>query len=1259
MNSYPPELLAQLAPVMFVAGLDAPTPSAQPTSNSQGTPPSTPSTSKAQDFNLLTLRLRESLQAQRKVAVWQPEKLKIFQVILVDKDVRFPPRKLAPSDEPQFQFSHSPLSPLTPSSPLYPDGLIAPIWIRKHTTLVPSVFVMFMRIFEFPPHNPRSPLDAPDVDRERERDQEERKRDTELASEVALRKKSTNDRGIKLTVVLMASRRMLDDPTLDARLTYIRRQSGLDSRAALFVLSPVSPAELSEFVKSLQQALYEPALEYYTAHSKRVRRKRNRHSQVTSHPVTASSGTPNIVRPLRPEGWTVRYEYKMACFAEFRGEDEVALKHYQDAHAMLVVMFGSTAILPPRTKRWAEAKVLADCINVKISKLYLYNNEHALALSHHNTHMRMFGDFSRGWGIGEETFEYWSWMARQHRILAELLEQGARSALTLPIHKPAQGVINQSTVTSQTIPSTGRGTTATNALEVDSLRSLGINPSHALQHPGFYYYMAAKCTEMRRTRFLAALEAEQSQQSTILSPGFANEKKVDHLTIILELYTKAYELFKKFTKLDLQNPTQGRLTLWIAYRIAQTYYDSGKFEMAIRFFERIAKTYRREKWGPLLRPLLSTWYSCAQQLGDVDLSVRLLVEMLGHDALPLEDPNSIEEDLMAVLKSTVPSSDDPIVIDLAESTPIFDSNVVFWAPEIKVGEVVAFQLSLTSPTRLSISKLPFSTLTIHFSHSNIPIVVRHADSGPSSRSLIQHTNLGHIGALETPQELISDLQWGLGECKVFSGTMMSDLPTILKVSKVVLTIEESQWQVVIPFSPCGSRKGVPLLAKWLACTNPPRFIPMNREETLSSNVQYRTHDLAVTLTHDSPAYLGEKYPIIIGITNSDNRTLDVVVDVLLQPTELDDADNIIMLDEKQSSGFIKGVSFGSLAPGVKVLKTLYLLNAGAVGDRMVDLSIQSKSAHEFGTAQDPGTPDMTETLRTLIVPTVNPIKITHNVMYTRPSSERLGLADLRTYDADFWDNGSVNEALVETTIECAGPSGLFIESITLEQQRSNNASVLNCSADSDHDLYPYECLQGDEIRHICRISITDNTDSDGPIPSPGVYQVKWRRYHLEYEENPPISITSFPLPPLHPPIDALVALLTVPPTATLHTPIPLTLAIRNHPTSRSANVTIQLELDPSDGFVVAGLRSGRVPILMPGAEERLTWNLIPIECGHLRIPHIKVTNRRKPLANEVENTSDTETVKIVDVRMAQRHDIGLSQREENQDELGTILVLPY
>ena len=42
-------------------------------------------------------------------------------------------------------------------------------------------------------------------------------------------------------------------------------------------------------------------------------------------------------------------------------------------------MFSSTAILPPRTKRWAEAKVLADCVSLKVN---LPNSLVALKLIH-------------------------------------------------------------------------------------------------------------------------------------------------------------------------------------------------------------------------------------------------------------------------------------------------------------------------------------------------------------------------------------------------------------------------------------------------------------------------------------------------------------------------------------------------------------------------------------------------------------------------------------------------------------------------------------------------------------------------------------------------------------------------------------------------------------------------------------------------------------------------------------------------------------
>lgn len=128
-----------------------------------------------------------------------------------EQNVRFPPRKVPPtpaqgekqSSPPSNVVPRSPLSPMTPTSPLYPDGLIAPIWVRKHSEMIPAVFVLFMRLFES--STPMSPLEGKDDSAK----EEERRHDAELATEIGVRKKSCTDRGIKLTVVLLASRKML------------------------------------------------------------------------------------------------------------------------------------------------------------------------------------------------------------------------------------------------------------------------------------------------------------------------------------------------------------------------------------------------------------------------------------------------------------------------------------------------------------------------------------------------------------------------------------------------------------------------------------------------------------------------------------------------------------------------------------------------------------------------------------------------------------------------------------------------------------------------------------------------------------------------------------------------------------------------------------------------------------------------------------------------------------------------------------------
>ena len=86
-------------------------------------------------------------------------------------------------------------------------------------------------------------------------------------------------------------------------------------------------------------------------------------------------------------------------------------------------------------------------------------------------------------------------------MFAELVEQGFHSTLKIPVPKaPSLGDASSLAAVTRgsSVPST----------ELDALRSLGANPSHTLQHPGYYYFMAARCTELRKERFQAAVEVE-------------------------------------------------------------------------------------------------------------------------------------------------------------------------------------------------------------------------------------------------------------------------------------------------------------------------------------------------------------------------------------------------------------------------------------------------------------------------------------------------------------------------------------------------------------------------------------------------------------------------------------------------------------------------------------------------------------------------------------------------------------------------------
>ena len=132
-----------------------------------------------------------------------------------------------------------------------------------------------------------------------------------------------------------------------------------------------------------------------------------------------------------------------------------------------------------------------------------------------------------------------------------------------------------------------------------------------------------------------------------------------------------------------------------------------------------------------------------------------------------------------------------------------------------------------------------------------------------------------------------------------------------------------------------------------------------------------------------------------------------------------------------------------------------------------------------------------------------------------------------------------------------------------------------------------------------------------------------------------------------------MALLNAPPLVHLHQPFTLELSIRNRHPTRSACPMVTLELEPTEGFVAAGIRMGKLPTLIPGAEEKIAWQLIPLECGPaVPLPKIKIVDRRRAAevpegatdsaSQQPEGLATGDEIQVVDVRWDRRRSDGSS-----------------
>ncbi|RFU35407.1 hypothetical protein B7463_g999, partial [Scytalidium lignicola] len=709
MDDYAPQYIAHNVPLLFVSGLGSfQTPDSQNEPQLKLEGPQISSSIPVVDTEDARALLKYFKDTDARNLAWnsrehgRQKKFKIKTVgrnytlparrsqVALGSGIPFNPRSPTESSKPIL---HSPLSPLTPGSPLFPDGLIDPRWIDKHQDQIPSAYVSFYAFDSDP--NMSSLHDN------------QLKTDINQTKEVLARYKT------RLIVALMSDKSTLQAPDIEDRLANIRRATGLDSKTSLFFLPPNSSAvELQAFVENIQSTAYPLSIEYYRDLSKHSRKKRNR-GVIASPTSPLNSGTS---QSLSSQGWNVRYDFKLGVFAEFRQEMDAAIRAYESSYDTL---FGPEVfeVIANWNPRWNEARLLADVLAMRILRCLLWLGTPTAAVRRWQQHRDRVRDLVDRRGKGSSTYGWEAWESRWALTMAEVIKKVEFPEFTL----------SSTTIflsPEKTIPATER-----------------LQPWEHLHHPGYWFQIAANHLSARRVLALAIPEEDRSPPGSSPASKIASKvytydtylcpephienplpgrEGVDHSQLIISVLKRAVPEFDR--------RGQSRLTQEVQLQLGNESLRQGSWSDALMLLRPLWQTmsYRREGWWTAVEEIAWALRTAAAHVGDGSTVLAVDWELLDQNFSPRRD---WRYNLMKSLDGVENVKIKPNVILRDQEIHSFLSvTYVFEHAEGKVGESCSSQLAITSTALLNSAPVIFDEIKIEFQGSMKPIILRHSAS---------------------------------------------------------------------------------------------------------------------------------------------------------------------------------------------------------------------------------------------------------------------------------------------------------------------------------------------------------------------------------------------------------------------------------------------------------------------------------------------------------------------------------------------------
>ncbi|KAI1380321.1 Gryzun, putative trafficking through golgi-domain-containing protein [Hypoxylon crocopeplum] len=615
-----------------------------------------------------------------------------FKIRTIGREFLLPPRHARLPDNFEAPLSppvlHSPFSPLSPGSSLYPDGLIDTQWLQKHQELIPGVCLTFYSLSSDPTLATLH--------------------DNQLKTDINAVKNAISQSGHKtrLVVVIVSDQSPSSVSQFQERLDNIRKSTGLDPKASLFVLpTRRTEAELENAVDSILTGVFDQATEYYRDLGRHSRKKRGRGiaPQPTIPPTSGTSHT------LSLQGWNVRYDFKTAIFAEFRQEIDNAQRSYDQAYEALL---GADVLetIPGWSPRFNDARLLADIIAIRALKCLLWTGQSTAAIRRWQAHHDRIFDLVDRRGRGTQNYGWKAWEARWSTVMANLIEKVEFPELELSTMLPYRP-------------------------PEKNLSAERLQPWEFLHHQGYWYRAAARHLSNRR-RLAFSIPEDDRKPPDASSPSQKNQvygydtymcpepheelplagPGVNHAQLIFDHLMLARSEFQKRHQIR----TSAELSLECCKELERM--KEWKQIMGILTPLWRSMTFRTEGWWDIMEALSWTLRSAAVEVGQKDLVVAIDWELLnrGFSRRPgwHYDITKSLDDITLEGQSVISISDEHV-------TSFLQASFVFKNEEGKAGQTCPAQLSITSNSFPDAAPVVLSSIQVEFDGSLRTIHLKH------------------------------------------------------------------------------------------------------------------------------------------------------------------------------------------------------------------------------------------------------------------------------------------------------------------------------------------------------------------------------------------------------------------------------------------------------------------------------------------------------------------------------------------------------